>query len=138
MLNHLKSLGGSPFLNGESWDPSKFSLENIFIKEPASALYILLNYKFEAFNFPLTSKLPPSYYGLRKMDLWGSAYDEDKYSDVILMLEEINNLYLLDSIKKETVISQITKAVDRVISFRKVSRVKALQWNYNPCYISPT
>lgn len=121
MLNHLKSLGGSPYLDGEAWDPSKFSVTNIFKKEPAFALHILLSYKFESYKSPLSTESPLSYDGMKKTDLWGSAYSSESYTDYIEMLEDVNNLYLLDTDNKEKVKSQIRKSVDRAISFRDVS-----------------
>lgn len=120
-ISYLKSLGGSPFISGDSWDPSQFDIKNVFIKNPAAALYILLNYKFESYKFPLTDETPASYNGLKKMDLWGSAYDEDYYVDTKEMLEEVYNIYLLETVKKELVVSQISQAMDRVIAFRSVS-----------------
>ena len=120
MKNHLEFLGGSPFLSGKSWVPSKFDLEKVFMTEPASALYILLNYKFEGLKLPLSNEAPPSYDGLKKMDLWGSPYDNEYYNDIKEMLEEVENLYLLDTDKKEEAKSKIKAAVDRAIAFRKV------------------
>lgn len=121
MISHLKSIGGSPFISGDSWDPSKFNLADIFLADPSSALYILLNYKFEGFKLPLSNELPPSYTGLKKMDLWGSAYDGDDYVDTREMLEEVNNVFLLDSVKKQLVTSQIAQGINRIMEFRSVS-----------------
>lgn len=135
MLKHLKSIGGSPYLEGESWDPSKFSITNIFKKEPASALHILLNYKFEAYKVPLTAEAPPSHYGMKKMDLWGSPYKEDDYNDIIEMLEDVNKLYLLTSDKIEIIKSHIRKAVDQVIAFRKVIQGRLKLNLFNILYI---
>lgn len=52
IIEYLKSLGGSPFLNGDSWDPLKFNISKVLQNEPYYGVLTLLDNEFKAWSNP--------------------------------------------------------------------------------------
>lgn len=123
IIDHLKSLGGSPFLNGASWDPSKFNVSKIIEQEPYFGTLFLLDYEFtttpdhEGYN--KTHAIPT----LIKEGVY--SIDEKEratYSHYITMLGEMKDLFKLNTKDREAEEAEIEKAVKRLDTFTKVRR----------------
>lgn len=48
IIDYLMSLGGSPLLNGDSWDPSSFNLTRIIQLAPSNGVLFLLGYDLQS------------------------------------------------------------------------------------------
>lgn len=52
MYDYLKSLGGSPFISGNSWNEKAFNLAKIFYAEPDHAINLFLDHKLHKCQHP--------------------------------------------------------------------------------------
>lgn len=115
IIDYLKSLGGSPFLNRESWDSSKFNLSRIFDVEPALSIHILLRYQFYV-DYGKKYFTPTSFE-------FNGGYDNssnlryDHYKEVLM---DIFNVPLLNSTFRNDFEAHIDKSLEGLEKMDKV------------------
>lgn len=121
IIDRLKSLGGSPYLDGDAWDPSKFNVSRIIEEEPFFGLSLLLDYDFNT-GFPPDGwekydRIPV----LEKKGILSIDHNEkSSYKQYSEMLSEMDRLKLQNTKTRETVEKEIEKAVERLKAFDEV------------------
>lgn len=118
MIDHLKSLGGSPYLNGDSWDPEKFNLSRIIELEPRFGTLFLLDFGFQGTSPDGRHDLP----SLVKEGIYFSdSREKSTYKHYNEMMVEMEQLELQGASFREAAEIKISKAVERLQAFNKVS-----------------
>lgn len=118
MVDYLKSLGGSPYLNGDSWDPEKFNLSRIIELEPAFGVLFLLDYGFQGMSPDGRHDLP----SLVKQGIYFfDSKEKSTYKHYHEMMAEMEQLELQGTSFREAAEININKAVERLQAFDKVS-----------------
>lgn len=123
IVDYLNSIGGSPILNGDSWDSSQFNLSKVFQYEPFYAVLLLLDYEFKPWS---------------NLDGWNKTHsipsfieegifsfeDPEKltYKHYKEMLEEIFMTKTQNSTYREKLEANIDEAVERLKTFGEVSQ----------------
>lgn len=117
MIDHLKSLGGSPYLNGDSWDPEKFNLSRIIELEPRFGTLFLLDFGFQGTSPDGRHDLP----SLVKEGIYFSdSREKSTYKHYNEMMVEMEQLELQGASFREAAEIKISKAVERLQAFDKV------------------
>lgn len=121
IIDYLKSLGGSPYLNGESWDATKFNISKVLQQEPYYGVLTLLDNEFKSWSNPDGWNKS---HGIPSLVKEGIYYYEDperlNYDHYKEMLIEMNELHLANQTFREEQEKEILKAVDRLAAFEKV------------------
>lgn len=130
IVQYLQSLGGSPFLNGPSWDPSKFNLSKVLQLEPFLGVLNLLDYKFQSWanldGWNKTHAIPS--FIKEGIFSWENP-DRLTYKHYKQMLVEMFDLATRNYTNREVFEAKIDKAVDRLKSFEEV-RTKIFSYIY--------
>lgn len=121
IIEYLKSLGGSPYLNGDSWDPNNFNISKVLQQEPYYGVLTLLDNEFKSWSNPEGWNKSHSIPSLVKEGIYyyedPANLNYDHYKD---MLIEMNELHLENQAVREEKEAEIVKAVDRLAAFEKV------------------
>lgn len=118
MIEYLKSLGGSPYLNGDSWDPEKFNLSRIIELEPRLGTKFLLDFDFQGMSPDGRHDLP----SLVKEGIYFiDSKEKSTYKHFNEMMAEMEQLELQGGSFREAAEIKINKAVERLQAFDKVS-----------------
>lgn len=121
IIDYLQSLGGSPFLSGDAWDPSKFNVSKVLQLEPYLGVLTLLDYEFKSWSnlegWNKTHAIP----SFIKEGLF-SWEDPERltYKHYKQMLVEMFDLQSQNSAFREAFEEKIDKAVARLEEFEKV------------------
>lgn len=122
MLDHLKSLGGSPYLNGASWDPSKFNISRIIEAEPYYGVLILLDYDLQTDFTPDGYNKTERILALIKEGI--DSTDEGEMGTVRHfkeMLVDMEDLHEGNSTYRDDIEAKIDVAVGNLQKYRDVS-----------------
>ena len=113
IIEYLKSLGGSPLLNGDSWDPTKFDVAKIIQQEPYEGLLRMV-------GFQLKPTYQRSVHNFLTFEGPGKL-DELTYPNYKEMLKEMFQFNILTSSNKTPLELNIDKAIENVKVFDQVS-----------------
>lgn len=129
ILAHLSSLGGSPFLNRSStWNSLQFNLSKLFDVEPIDATSLFFDHKLRCED----QSDPPKEVLCLKFDFsWVNTASSGL--DMVELLLDLNESYLIDETRKNNLLIHIDKAVKRVRIFNdlKVCKIYRLCWYYS-------
>lgn len=118
MIDYLKLLGGSPYLNGDSWDPTKFNISRIIELEPRFGILILLDFDFMGMSPDGRHDLP----SLVKEGIYSTdSKEKETYKHFNEMMAEMEQLELQSASFRDNAELKINKAVERLRAFDKVS-----------------
>ena len=123
IINYLQSLGGSPILNGDSWDPSQFNLSKIIEHEPFYGVLSLLDYEFKPWSNLDGWNRTPAIPSFIKEGVF--SWEDDKrltFKHYKEMLIEMFNLQTHNSTYRQKLEANIDKAIDRLKTFGEVSK----------------
>ena len=126
IIEYLDTLGGSPLLNGDSWDPSKYDIASVIEQESYYGLLSFFGYEIKKkFGF-----LTVEFNGLlmRNFDNMNGLKDYYDYSDpetIIysqykFMLNEMFHTYKLGTKERDLLGSKFDKSIERVKVFDNV------------------
>lgn len=110
IIEYLKSLGGSPFLNGDSWDPSEFNVSKILQLEPYHGVLLLPNYEYGK-SQDVIERDNRTHRPIFKF----SHYKE--------MLMEMFNVQAINSTYRDQFIATIDKAVQMLENYSEEVRI---------------
>lgn len=121
IVDYLKSLGGSPLLNGDSWDPTKFNLSKVLETEPYYGVLNLLDYEFTLKYAPDGWNKSHSIPSIVKEGIFSwESEDRIRFTQYKQMLSEMFELETVSISKREKLEMEIDKAVERLKSFSEV------------------
>lgn len=113
IIAHLRSLGGSPLLDGNSWDPSKFNVSNIIQQESHYGSFILLSREIsQKIDFANSTILHFTWI-LRVRYLVDPGFKD--------MLRELFDFYKLDFAQRAAMDENIDKAIKHFQAFKEVN-----------------
>lgn len=115
-------MGGSPLLNGESWDPTKFNLSRILEAEPYYGVLHLLDYEFQTWHQPEGWNKSHAIPSLVKEGVWSWEDDERRlnFNHFNQMLKEMYDFESQNSDRRDKLEVEINSAVERLKSFGEV------------------
>jgi hypothetical protein len=122
IIDYLKSLGGSPYLSGDAWDPANFNISKIIEIEPYYGVLLLLDFDFKSWDF--SQDRVPSL--VKEGIFYWNEKEKTNYEHFNVMLREMNEVHLLNSSYREALENEISKAVDRVKDFSLVRSLNRL------------
>lgn len=120
IIGYLKSLGGSPYLDGDSWNPANFNVSRVLEMEPYYGILFLLDYEFKNWDNPDRENGDNYVISLVKEGLF---YWEDRnltFDHFTTMLREMHQVHLYNTTYRQTFEDDISKAVERVKAFSSV------------------
>jgi hypothetical protein len=113
MIQHLKSLGGSPFLNASEWDSTRFDLKKIVESEAPDAVLMLLDRRVARCMHP---KNESKEILCLVVDFAWTNTNFTRH-DLTSMLLDINESYLIDDTRKKILKAKIKIAVNRMLDY---------------------
>lgn len=116
MIEHLKSLGGSPFISGSSWNSSNYSLKKLFNEEPFHATVLLLNHELQPclVKSDDSDKIMPCFL----FRLYRDTFDRGGLNDTVDMLVKLRQS--IPSSEKKKLIFEAQRAAQLRIEFYKL------------------
>lgn len=121
MIEYLRSLGGSPYLDGDSWNPDNFNISKVLELEPYYGALFLLDYEFKTWDNPESqSDDDTRVVSLVKEGLWSWEEGPETFDHFGLMLSEMHQLHLLNGTYRQTFEDDIEKAVKNLEAFSAV------------------
>ena len=115
ITEYLDTLGGSPLLNGDSWDSTKYDIAKVIEQESYYGLLKLLGYQIRNRNGTFTF----NFKGLR--------YSYYNYSDTIIyaqyksMLHEMFQTFKLGTNDRNMLETKFNRSIERVKAFDNVN-----------------
>lgn len=119
IIDYLKSLGGSPYLNGDSWDPTKFNISRIIEIEPYYGVLLLLDFEFKIWDYE-RDRVPSL---VKEGVYYWNEKEKTNYEHFNVMLKEMHEVHLRNTSHRQFLEDEISKAVDRVKDFNLVSLI---------------
>ena len=126
IIEHLDTLGGSPLLNGDSWDPSKYDVAKVIEQESYYGLLSFFGYEIknynETFTFTYKGLFIRNFFSLNISVYYSDYSDPDTiiYSQYKFMLNEMFQTYRLGTNERDLLDSKFDRSVERVKVFDNV------------------
>lgn len=117
-MDHLKKLGGSPFLSRDDgkWETSKFSLNKLFEVEGHDAMSLFLDHKLDRCTSPTNES--------EEILCFKSDYSwvntKSSQTDMSDLLLEFTNSYVIGEVKRNELKVYINTATKRLSDFNSM------------------
>lgn len=125
IISYLKTISGSPLLNGDAWDVSQFNISKIIYHEPFLGVSYLLDFEFKSSSNLIGSEsLRPSF--VKKGIFSSEDPSRNSYTHYKEMLVEMFGLASLTLGEREKIEANINKAIDNLRKYNEVISIDKL------------